>query len=154
MSEGLSSRTLVMWHVLWALGLAPVVVAGVALAVAAGAADEPALAVAGAIAAVLAAVASVVVPRLRHRAWRWQITDEGIEQAHGVVVRVTSAVPAFRVQQIDVRQGPVERWFGVVSLHIATASAGSDGVLPGLDAERAEEVRRRLLARVATDDGV
>lgn len=94
------------------------------------------------------------VPVLRHRRWSWALTDEGLELAHGVLVRTESAIPIFRVQQVDIRQGPVERLFGLATLRITTASSGSDGTLPGIDAAGADDVRRRILARVAADDGV
>lgn len=105
------------------------------------------------LAAVLVGVA-VLVPSVRYRSWRWELTDEGIELAHGVLVRQQSAIPTFRVQQIDIRQGPVERAFGLATLRITTASSGSDGAVPGLAAERAEDVRQALLRQVAADDGV
>ena len=98
--------------------------------------------------------AAVVAPRLAYRRWSWTLTDDHLEVRHGLIVRVRSAIPTFRVQQVDVRQGPLERAFGVVTLQITTASAASDGVLPGIAAEQAEAVRREILARIAADDGV
>jgi membrane protein YdbS with pleckstrin-like domain len=110
---------------------------------------------AGLVAGAVIVVGLVVgLPVPRHRRWSWALTDEGLELAHGVLVRTESAIPAFRVQQVDVKQGPIERAFGLVSLTITTASSGSDGTLPGIDADEADEVRRRILDRVAVDDGV
>ena len=97
---------------------------------------------------------ALIGPQLHYARWRWQLTDEGLEVAHGVLLRVESAIPTFRVQQIDVHQGPLDRAFGLVSLRISTASAASDGTLPGIAAEHAEDLRRQLLGRVAADDGV
>ena len=109
---------------------------------------------AAAAAIVGASAPRAVGPRLHYARWRWELTDEGLELSHGVVLRVESAIPTFRVQQIDVRQGPLERAFGLVKPAITTASSASDGTLPGIEAERAEEIRRLLLGRVAADDGV
>lgn len=150
----LDPRARTLWQVVALLWAAPV--AAVLLAVggfALGAEATPvAVAAVGAVPVVVAV--AVVGPIVRHRRWSWALTDEGLELAHGVLVRTESSIPVFRVQQVDVRQGPLERAFGLVTLQITTASAGSDGTLPGVDAEGAEEVRRRILARVAADDGV
>jgi membrane protein YdbS with pleckstrin-like domain len=70
------------------------------------------------------------------------------------VVRVESSVPHFRVQHIDVRQGPLQRLAGVVDLQISTASAASDATLPGVEPERAEQIRALVLARAEADDAV
>ena len=150
----LSPRVRTLWHLLWALAMAPVVIAAAVAVVVGIAGDTPLLAVGGAVAVVGAVAAAVVVPRLRYARWRWELTAEGLELAHGVLLRTESAIPVFRVQQIDVNQGPLERALGLVTLRITTASSGSDGTLPGIDAEGAEAVRRELLSRVAADDGV
>lgn len=152
--QALDVRVRSLWQVSALLATAPLVLLCLAAVVAnlLGAATWLAPAAAS-LAAALVALA-LGVPVIRHRRWSWALTDEGIELAHGVLVRTESAIPLFRVQQVDVRQGPLERAFGLVSLQITTASAGSDGTVPGLDAARAEEVRRLILGRVAADDGV
>lgn len=143
-----------MWHLLWALVASPVVVLATVAALVAAIDGRPALTALAVAVAVLAMLVAAIGPRVRYERWRWQLTGEGLEIGHGVLLRTESAIPVFRVQQIDVRQGPLERIFGIVTLQISTASSGSDGVVPGLDAARADEVRRELLGRVAADDGV
>ena len=149
--QTLSPRARTMWHLGWA-GAAALVAAGTVL----GAVVSGSGVVAGIGCAVTAAVlvGAIVVPRVQWARWRWALTDEGLELAHGVVVKVDSSIPAFRVQQVDLRQGPLEGALGLMRVHVTTASAGSDGTLPGLAPEVAEAVRRDLLARVAADDGV
>ncbi|WCO68689.1 PH domain-containing protein [Iamia majanohamensis] len=153
--QRLSPRVRTLWHVVGA-GVAAVVVLVAAIlgAIVAAGGLPGAVAVVAAVVAAGSVVGAAVGPRLAYTRWRWTLTDEGLELSHGVVVRVESAIPTFRVQQIDVRQGPLERAFDLVSLKITTASAFSDGTLPGIDADRAEAVRRELLGRVAADDGV
>jgi len=53
-----------------------------------------------------------------------------------------------------VRQGPLQRLAGVVDLQISTASAASDATLPGVEPERAEQIRALVLARAEADDAV
>jgi membrane protein YdbS with pleckstrin-like domain len=152
--QALSPRLRTLWHVGWGIAAAVIVMTSAGVAAVGVAEGLPLLVVGAVVAAVAMVVAAVVVPRLRYDRWRWELTDDALDVSHGVLTRVESSIPVFRVQQIDVRQGPVERWFGIVSLHIATASAASDGVLPGIDTDRAEAIRAQLLARVALDDGV
>ncbi|HMJ77395.1 MAG TPA: PH domain-containing protein [Iamia sp.] len=150
----LDPRVRTLWQVVALLATAPLVLVllgGGLIVLVTGDPGPGAGLVAGAVVVVGLAVG---VPVIRHRRWSWALTDEGLELAHGVLVRTESAIPTFRVQQVDVRQGPIERAFGLVTLTITTASAGSDGTLPGIDADGADEVRRRILHRVAVDDGV
>jgi membrane protein YdbS with pleckstrin-like domain len=152
--QPLDPRVRTMWRVVAVVFTAPLWLGLLGVGVLGLATGDPGPGV-GLVAGGLVVLAlAVVVPVVRHRRWSWALTDEGIELAHGVLVRTESSIPAFRVQQVDVRQGPIERLFGLASLTITTASAGSDGTLPGIDAAGADDVRRRILGRVAADDGV
>ena len=62
---------------------------------------------------------------------------DALELRHGVVRRIHSAIP-YRVQHIDVAQGPVERAVGLSRLVLHTASAGTDAIIPGIAAGDAE----------------
>ena len=79
---------------------------------------------------------------------------EGLRLTHGVLRRVESTIPGFRVQQVDISRGPIERMVGLATLTLSTASSTSDGTLPGIDADRVEDLRRRLLVDLSIDDGV
>lgn len=105
----------------------------------------------------LPAAASLVIlilgvtwyPRARYRRWRWQLTDRALEMRYGVVVHRHEAVPYFRVQQIDIERGPVDRMLGLATLQVTTASASGSGSLPGIAEEEAPLVRQELLLRAA-----
>ncbi len=152
--QPLAPRVRTLWQVCALLGTAPLVLVLLGLGVLGLATGDPGPGAALVTGGLVVVALAVAVPVVRHRRWSWALTDEGLELAHGVLVRTESAIPAFRVQQVDIRQGPIERLFGLASLKITTASAGSDGTLPGIDAAGADDVRRRILARVAADDGV
>ncbi len=97
-----------------------------------------------------AALVSVVVyPRMRFRRWRWQLTGLAIDMRSGVVMHRQETVPYFRIQQIDIVAGPVDRLLGLASLQVTTASASGSATLPGIEAESAPLVRAELLARAA-----
>jgi membrane protein YdbS with pleckstrin-like domain len=104
--------------------------------------------------AVAGGLAAWWVPRARYRHWRYQVADDALELRHGVVRRIHSAIPYFRVQHIDVAQGPVERAVGLARLQLHTASAGTDATIPGIAAEEADGLRRLILARAGHGDAV
>lgn len=104
--------------------------------------------------AVVGIAVTVWLPDAQYRRWRYQVTPDGIELRHGLVVRNQSSIPHFRVQHVDLRQGVLQRWRGIVSLSISTASSATDAVLPGLDPDRAEHIRRQVIDRAEADDGV
>ncbi len=98
---------------------------------------------------------AVWLPSFAFERTAWLLGDDALRIRSGVWVHAEVAIPRQRVQHVDVRQGPIERWFGLAHLQIYTAASGlgSDGSLPGLDLAVAEELRRELVSRTA-DDGV
>ena len=88
-----------------------------------------------------------------YRAWRYRLTAEGIELHHGVFWKQASAMPYHRLQQVDVGQGPLERWFGMSSVQLRSAAATTDASIPGLSQAEVEDLRRLLMQRAGRDDG-
>ena len=86
---------------------------------------------------------------LRWRAWSWRLTASAIELRSGVITRRHVVVPHFRVQPIDVLEGPLERLLGLATLTVTTASAAGSVSIPGLPADAAPAVRSELVARAA-----
>ncbi len=101
------------------------------------------------IAVVVAGLAIGPFQTLRWRRWSWRLTDQAVELRSGVFTRRHVVVPHFRVQQIDVLEGPIERLLGLATLRVTTASAAGSIELPGLPARIAPDVRGELLARAA-----
>lgn len=85
----------------------------------------------------------------RHRRWRWQLADLAVELRYGVVIRQQETVPYFRIQQIDIVQGPLDRLLDLATLQVTTASASGSAALPGIEATHAPQVRAELLVRAA-----
>jgi uncharacterized protein len=109
--------------------------------------------------ATLQGVRALVWPLLAWSRWGWRLdVDPGVLQIRrGVFFRTTTAIPLGRVQHVDVGQGPLERAPGLVRLQVNTASGlGADGVVPGLDADVAEQLRQALTRgdAPARSDGV
>lgn len=100
-------------------------------------------------AAVLFTVLVSWYPRARFQRWRWSLTDLALLLERGVLVRQRSAVPYFRIQQIDVVQGPIDRLLGLATLQVTTASATGTVGLPGIANSDAPTIRAELLWRAA-----
>jgi uncharacterized protein len=85
----------------------------------------------------------------RYKRWRWQLTELAVELRFGVIVRQQETVPYFRIQQIDIVQGPLDRILDLATLQVTTASASGSAALPGIANDDAPTVRAELLARAA-----
>ena len=134
--------------------LIPIAVVLVALLVGAALGRNPTLAlVAGAIAAA-AGAAAWGVARWQWRCFTWRAEPDALSLTRGVLVRRSSFVPYHRIQQIDVRQRPVQRLLGLATLVLRTAAATTDATLPGIPVAETEALRQGLLGRAGLDDAV
>ncbi len=79
--------------------------------------------------------------------WRWDVTGVALTLHRGVVTHHVTALPFFRIQHIDVQQGPLDRTLGMSQLRVHTASISAQ--LPGIDADEAAALRTDLLDRAA-----
>lgn len=91
--------------------------------------------------------------RAAYRSWRYRLTAEGVELHHGVFWKRVSAMPYHRLQQVDVGQGPLERWLGMSSVQLRSAAATTDATIPGISQAEVDDVRRLLMQRAGRDDG-
>ena len=93
-------------------------------------------------------------PELEYRHTSYTVDDHGIQIQRGVYWRELTDVPRSRVQHTDVRQGPLERRYGLGTLIIHTAGIAHARVeLPGLSHAVALKIRDQLLP-LETDDAV
>lgn len=97
---------------------------------------------------------AAVMPWLAHERWAYIVRDRDLLISSGVFFRTITAIPANRIQHVDLKQDVLEQWMKLTRLHIYTASGmGADGAIPGLEAATAEALRDELVA-VQGDDGV
>lgn len=110
------------------------------------------LAVVGAAFAVLFVLFLVILPPIRYVRWRYELTDDYLDIAKGIIWRKRYIIPFIRVQNTDTRQGPILRLFGLSSVTVSTAAGEHE--IPGLGNEEAEQLRDRAaeLARIARED--
>ncbi len=97
-------------------------------------------------------VCLVVLPPIRYVRWRYEVSEDYLDIARGIVWRKRFVIPFIRVQNTDTRQGPILRLFGLSSVTVATAAG--EHAIPGLNSEEAEQLRDRAaeLARLAQED--
>ncbi|GAY09820.1 PH domain-containing protein [Pseudonocardia sp. N23] len=96
------------------------------------------------VTAVLAAAYALVVPPVRYRIHRWEITDEAVYTLSGLVVREWRIAPISRVQTVDTEHGPLQQWLKLASVTVTTASARGPVTIHGLAAPDAAELARVL----------
>jgi uncharacterized protein len=84
--------------------------------------------------------------RRRFSAWGYTERDEDLLVRRGVLVSRLSVVPYGRMQFVEVIAGPLERLFGLATVHLHTAAAASDARIPGLERDEAARLRDRLAA--------
>ncbi len=83
----------------------------------------------------------LVMPPLRYRIHRWEITPTAIHTRAGWLSIDSRVAPLSRVQTVDSTQGALMRVFGLASLTVTTASAAGPISIDCLD----REVARRLV---------
>lgn len=93
-----------------------------------------------------------ILPPVRFARWRYEVSEDYLDIAKGIVWRKRYIIPFIRVQNTDTRQGPILRAFGLASVTVSTAAG--EHVIPGLALSEAELLRDRAaeLARLARED--
>jgi membrane protein YdbS with pleckstrin-like domain len=148
----LDPRIAVVWTLSASIGwILIAAVFAIVLSIAGASGSFVALAVIGGL---LVAGVSAVWARAAWARWRWSAWPDALDLRHGVLVIRESLVPYHRIQQIDIERNVLERMLGLSTLVLRTASASSDGKIPGIRAEIADSLRVRLLTRAGVDDAV
>ena len=105
--------------------------------------------------AVLAVLSAAFLPQLRYDAWGYSLRESDVFLRRGVVFRTTSLLPHARIQHVDTRHGPIDRWLDLAEVVVYTAGTrGAMVSIPGLDSDTAEHVRDRLAALSGAGDAV
>lgn len=91
-------------------------------------------------------VEMILIPR-RVRAMGYAERGDDFLFKSGLWFRRVLAVPYGRLQYLDVKEGPVQRRFGIRSLELQTASASTNATIEGIPVEDSERLRDALMAR-------
>ncbi len=153
----LDPRVQRLWMVEWivAAAIAGVVTVVVAAPLALSDSEVAALifGVVGGLLTLAIAVLAVIQPRLAYRRFGYEVTELGLYVARGRLWRRWQVVPHARVQTVDTKRGPLERYFGLVSVEVTTASAKGGTDIPGLDVAVADALVDELSRRAGIEEG-
>lgn len=142
-SRQLDPAVVTVWRVIGASVVVPLVSVAAGVAVVTGLGWVWLVVVALAL---LGIVAVRWLPRATYERFRWTVEDGVVRIQQGIVFRTQASVPAFRIQHIDLTQGPLDRWAGLQHLVVHTAAPAADLELPGIAVEDAPRLRAELLA--------
>lgn len=92
--------------------------------------------------------AALWFPRAAYDRWRYEIRERDVFISKGVLLRSLVLMPFDRIQFVETKQGPLDRWFGLTQLLVRTA--GGEVSIPGLNEDEAGRLRERLSAVVGT----
>lgn len=137
-------RCLLWWRLTASLIVVPLVAAGV---VAAALTDSAAVVAALVAVAVVGAAYVALMPRIRFRIHRWEITDEAVYTKTGWLTQEWRVAPLSRIQTVDSVRGPLQQTLGLSTVTVTTASAAGALAIVALDSELADEVVRYLTTR-------
>lgn len=96
------------------------------------------------LAAVPGYVASASWQTIYYTRYRYSLTDDTLAIHSGVLSKRNVKIPVRRIQNVDVRQGALQRLLGVAEVRVETAGDTDDVSLRLLGNERAQELRRRV----------
>jgi len=83
----------------------------------------------------------------------YAIREKDILYRKGIIFRSVTAIPFNRVQHCEIKEGPIERYFGLKTLEVYTAGGeSSDLSIPGLRGETAQQLKT-FIVKNTSDDG-
>lgn len=78
------------------------------------------------------------------RSWGYAENADDLLVTGGVMFRRLVAIPYGRMQYVDVNAGPIQRWYGIATVTLHTASTETAAAIPGVLADEARTLRDRL----------
>ncbi|MCG2690229.1 PH domain-containing protein [Candidatus Parcubacteria bacterium] len=108
------------------------------------------------IALIIYAIFCFIFAKLAYRFWKYELTENSLKIEKGVIMKKYISIPYDRVQNVDIYRGVLARILGLSDLQIQTAGYsggyggrghgfGSEGRLPGLAIDVAENLREKLV---------
>lgn len=87
------------------------------------------------------------------RVKRYAVREQDLLFHEGLLWKSTTVIPRNRIQHIETENGPLERWYGLVTLKCYGAGGQqADLVIPGLNQALGERLRQHLLDQKADDE--
>lgn len=101
----------------------------------------------------LLAAFNVIITILAFKKKQYALRQHDIIYTKGLLWHVRTTIPFNRIQHAELKQGPLERLYGLHSLKVFTAGGQtSDLVIPGLREDRALSIKDFILGKTADGD--
>lgn len=89
---------------------------------------------------------------LLYLSYKYQIDDKGFHLERGVLTKKYTSIPFKKIQSVDIERDVMNRILGLSDIKIVTAGTFyedvySEGYIPGLLTEEAENLREELLSK-------
>lgn len=107
-----------------------------------------------ALTVVVMAVDTAIVPSIRYRIHRWEVTPTAVYTQGGWLSVERRVAPISRVQTVDTTRGALMRALGLSTVTVTTASAAGEMTIELLDRDVAAELVEHLtsVAEASRDD--
>jgi membrane protein YdbS with pleckstrin-like domain len=138
--QWVSARARTMWAVQAGVLTAVLLVAGIAALITVHDLPGWAIALGIALIALVFIIGVLVVPMLRYRIHRWEVTGDAVYTQRGLFTVEQRIAPISRVQTVDTERGALSRLFGLSTVTVTTASAKGELRIEGLDRGVAERI--------------
>ncbi|WP_368490137.1 PH domain-containing protein [Clostridium sp. BJN0013] len=89
---------------------------------------------------------------LEYEQWRYAIFEDKVELIKGIIIREKTIIPISRIQNLKIKQGPIQRIYKITSVNIITA--GGHYEIPALPLEKAEKITENLKKVIEAGDVV
>ena len=77
---------------------------------------------------------------------KFAVREQDISKESGLVFRQLSCQPILRVQHVELKRGPLDRWAGLASLQVFSAGGEMHTFeIPGLEIDEANQIRQFIL---------
>jgi len=103
--------------------------------------------------AVVFVIDAILIPVLRYRIHRWEVTDDAVYTQRGLITVEQRIAPISRVQTVDTERGALSRMFGLSTVTVTTASAKGELRIEGLDRDVAARIVDDLTVVTAASKG-
>ncbi len=112
-------------------------------------------------------LASYLAALITYKNYRFEVTPSSFHKEYGIIFKQSASIPFDRIQNVNIRRSLFDRMLQISHIEIETAGTGgakklsflggtstaSEGYMPGLAVDEAEDIRELLLARAQMHTG-
>jgi membrane protein YdbS with pleckstrin-like domain len=94
-------------------------------------------------------VFALLIKSIAFKKRKYAVREKDISYKNGVLFRSITTVPFNRIQHVEIDEGPISRFLGLVSLSVFTAGDSSDDLkISGLLKEEAEQIKEFISNKI------